>query len=228
MARLDSVDCVELVSRYLIFMYCVLPCDELCQFAIQIHISTRTRRAQRRLITPSFSDAAGATSFDFNKIFTPFEFSNFGFDANLPVAPAPIQGTTSSIAGSPFPADFDFSWTQGAQFPATLSPPAPSLPINNYDNYLLLLPPPPPESPERTEEAFPVASSSNSIPPRSRGCREPEVDVRNILPATSARSRVPTARKRGAEAADDEASRSKRMRKVWSTAIILYPADLLQ
>ena len=38
--------------------------------------------------TPSFgfdfSDAAGATSFDSNQIFTPFEFGNVGFDANLP------------------------------------------------------------------------------------------------------------------------------------------------
>ncbi|KAJ6461772.1 hypothetical protein C8R45DRAFT_1220718 [Mycena sanguinolenta] len=176
-----------------------------------------------------FSDAAGATNFDFNQIFTPFEFGAVGFDANLPIAPAPVQGTMSSIADTPFSVDFDFSWltsTQDAQFPmtATLSP-APSLPINNYNNYLPLLPPPPPESPERTEEAFSVASSSKSIAPRSRGRREPEVDVRNILPATSARSRVPTARKRGAEA-DDEASRSKRTRKPVSADILARPGVL--
>jgi hypothetical protein len=41
---------------------------------------------------------------------------------------------------------------------------------------------------------------------------EPEVDVRNILPETSARSRTPTARKHNAEEAI-EVSKTERLKK---------------
>ncbi|KAF7376822.1 hypothetical protein MSAN_00099700 [Mycena sanguinolenta] len=160
------------------------------------------------------AEVAGMPGFDFDQIVMPSEFSNlFGFDTNLPIAPDPIQDTTNSFMDS-FP-DFDFSWltsTQSEQLPApaTLSPPTP---LPGYDNSLPLLPPPPPDSPEQIVDLS-VPSSSKSIPPRSRGRREPEVDVRNILPATSLRSRVPTARKRDAETGTgDEAPQSKKTRK---------------
>ncbi|KAJ7909400.1 hypothetical protein B0H13DRAFT_2492560 [Mycena leptocephala] len=72
-----------------------------------------------------------------------------------------------------------------------------------------ILPPPQPDSlpsPPMTNV------SSAAIAAKARSHREPEVDVRNILPETSARSRAPTARKRNAEEAI-EVRKSKKVKK---------------
>ncbi|KAJ7921540.1 hypothetical protein B0H13DRAFT_2318430 [Mycena leptocephala] len=73
-----------------------------------------------------------------------------------------------------------------------------------------ILPPPQPNSPPSP----PMTNvSSAAIAAKARSHREPEVDVRNILPETSARCRAPTARKRNAEEAI-EVRKSKKVKKV--------------
>jgi hypothetical protein len=82
-----------------------------------------------------------------------------------------------------------------------------------------ILPPPQPDSlpsPPMTNV------SSAAIAAKARSHREPEVDVRNILPETSARSRAPTARKRNAEEAI-EVRKSKKVKKVSKILLQMQP-----
>ncbi|KAJ7820677.1 hypothetical protein B0H13DRAFT_2451468 [Mycena leptocephala] len=72
-----------------------------------------------------------------------------------------------------------------------------------------ILPPPHPDSPP-SPPMTDVSSAATAAKARSH--REPEVDVRNILPETSARSRAPTARKRNAEEAI-EVRKPKKVKK---------------
>ncbi|KAJ7932180.1 hypothetical protein B0H13DRAFT_810730 [Mycena leptocephala] len=74
-----------------------------------------------------------------------------------------------------------------------------------------ILPPPQPDSPP-SPPMIDLDVSSAPTAAKARSHREPEVDVRNILPETLARSRAPTARKRNAEEAI-EVRKSKKAKK---------------
>jgi hypothetical protein len=82
-----------------------------------------------------------------------------------------------------------------------------------------ILPPPQPDS--LPSPPMPNVSSA-AIAAKARSHREPEVDVRNILPETSARSRAPTARKRNAEEAI-EVRKSKKVKKVSEILLRMQP-----
>ncbi|KAJ7867305.1 hypothetical protein B0H13DRAFT_2281228 [Mycena leptocephala] len=68
----------------------------------------------------------------------------------------------------------------------------------------------------------PMTNVSSAATAKARSHREPEVDVRNILPETSARSRVPAARKRNAEetiGVRKAAKKSKKLRREHGVAV---------
>ncbi|KAJ7836806.1 hypothetical protein B0H13DRAFT_2288086 [Mycena leptocephala] len=65
-----------------------------------------------------------------------------------------------------------------------------------------VLPPPPPKSTTESTVTSPAVDNVQLAPDasKSRAQRAPEVDVRNIIPATVSRSMAPTSKKRDADA----------------------------
>ncbi|KAJ7922712.1 hypothetical protein B0H13DRAFT_2655567 [Mycena leptocephala] len=161
----------------------------------------------------SNADFAGAGqqfpgNFEFDPYFdTHYDFAFF----NAPVTAAdsdPLQSLIDSFGthGTPLADSFWLSSTPNVDsssqspfafptHPGNEELPSFSVPITvGVDPWPTLLPPQLdlPSSP-------PMTNISSAATAKAPSHREPEVDVRNILPETSARSRVPTARKRNTE-----------------------------
>ncbi|KAJ7919721.1 hypothetical protein B0H13DRAFT_2428752 [Mycena leptocephala] len=154
---------------------------------------------------------------------------NFNFVSPPVMAADPLQDLIDvfGIYSTPFNDSFWLSLTPSGEEPSSSPFSFPNAHPGNEEQPSLsiamvvgvdswpILPPPQPDSlpsPPMTNV------SSAAIAAKARSHREPEVDVRNILPETSARSRAPTARKRNAEEAI-EVRKSKKVKKMFYQSI---------
>ncbi|KAJ7818282.1 hypothetical protein B0H13DRAFT_2399336 [Mycena leptocephala] len=168
------------------------------------------------------ADVSGLDNQPFPRIlpFNPFFDAQYDFNFVSPpiMAADPLQDLIDAfgIYSTPFDDSFWLSSTPSGEesssspfsFP-TAHPGNEEQPSLSIATSWPILPPPQPDSPPSP----PMTNvSSAAIAAKARSHREPEVDVRNILPETSARSRAPTARKRNAEEAI-EVHKSKKVKK---------------